>query len=228
VLAFTARGIWSQTADTVSPAALTSGQIVEQMQRRNQTQTEGLKHYQSLRHYHVEHWGFPARVAATMDVEVIYDTSSGKNFRIVTQSGSKTLSDKVLKRAVDSEKEAQQDKKATALTTENYSFHLAENGNLGGRPAYVLDVAPLAASKFLYKGKIWVDAAEFALLKIEVEPAKNPSFWISHTRILVTYVKTGDFWLPERNRSESKVRLGGTAVLTIDYGTYEIGSNAPH
>ena len=228
VLVSTAQGLWSQSADTVSPPALTSGQIVERMQRRNQAQTEGLKHYRSLRHYAVEYRGFSAQVAATMDVEAIYDTSSGKSFRIVTQSGSKMLCEKVLKRAVESEMEAQQDKKATALTTENYSFHLAGSDSLAGRPAYILDVEPLAKSKFLYKGKIWVDAAEFALLKIEVEPAKNPSFWISRTRILQTFAKTGDCWLPERNRSETKVRIGGTAVLTIDYGTYEIGSNAPH
>lgn len=73
-----------------------------------------------------------------------------------------------------------------------------------------------------------MDAAEFALLKIEAEPAKNPSFWIARTRILQTFAKTGDSWLPELNRSESKVRIGGTAVFTIDYGKYEIESNAPH
>ena len=36
-------------------------------------------------------------------------------------------------------------------------------------------------------------------------------------------------WLPHQNRSESKIRVGGTAVLTIDYGVYPIalhGQNA--
>jgi len=99
---------------------------------------------------------------------------------------------------------------------------------VGGRPAYVLDVEPVAPSKFLYRGKIWVDAAEFALVMIDAEPAKNPSFWISRTRIRQTFARTDGFWLPEMNRSESKVRIGGTAVLTIDYGRYEIEANAPH
>jgi hypothetical protein len=31
--------------------------------------------------------------------------------------------------------------------------------------------------------------------------------------------------LPEKNRSETKVRIGGTAMLTIDYGSYQIVSN---
>ena len=228
VSVFMAGGVWPENADEIAPGTLTSAQIVEQMQRHNKAQTEGLKHYQSLRHYEVEHRGFPARVAARMDVEVNYDSSSGKRFRIVTESGSKALCEKVLKRAVDSEKEASQDKGSTALTPANYRFHLAGSESLAGRPAYVLEVEPLTTSKFLYRGKIWVDAADFALVKIEAEPAKSPSFWIARTLIRQSFRKTGNFWLPEQHRSETKVRIGGTAVLTIDYGTYLIESNASH
>jgi hypothetical protein len=163
-----------------------------------------------------------------MEVEYHYNAASGKSFRIVTQSGSKMLCEKVLKRAVESEKEASQDKAAMALTAANYRFRLVGSENVGGRPAYVLEVEPISPSKFLIRGKIWVDAEDFALMKVEAEPAKNPSFWIARTRILQTYAKTGEFWLPERNRSESKVRIGGTAVFTIDYGTYRTESKATH
>jgi hypothetical protein len=67
-----------------------------------------------------------------------------------------------------------------------------------------------------------VDGIDFAVAKMEVQPAKNPSFWISKTVIHHTNVDMGGFWLPKQNRSETKVRIGGTAVLTIDYGTYQI------
>jgi hypothetical protein len=127
-----------------------------------------------------------------------------------------------LKRAVDSEKEAFQDKAATALTAANYRFTMLGTENLGGRPAYILDVQPLTASKFLVKGKIWVDALEFAVVKMETEPAKSPSFWIARTLIHFTSAKTGGFWFPQQVRSETKVRIGGTAVLTIDYGSYQV------
>ena len=157
-----------------------------------------------------------------MDVEVTYDPDSGKSFRIVSESGSKFLCNKVLKRAVDSEEEASHDKSATALTAANYKFQLLGSESLAGRPTYVLDVVPIAASKFLYRGKIWVDAADFAVVKIDAEPAKNPSMWISRTQIAFTNAKTGEFWLPEQNRSETKVRIGGTAVLTIHYGPYQV------
>jgi hypothetical protein len=221
-----AAGVWPENADTGLPAALNSAQIVAQIERHNQEQSKELKQYKALRHYQVEYQGFPANAAAKMDVEFEYAASSGKSFRIVSESGSKFLCDKVLKRAVDSEKEASQDKGSTALTEANYRFHLAGTESVNGRPAYMLDVDPVKASKFLYRGRIWVDGADFAVVKMETEPAKSPSFWISRTLIHYTNSRMDSFWLPQRMRSETKVRIGGTAVMTIDYGTYQIGPKA--
>jgi len=222
VIAFAAGLASAENAPANAHATLSSTEIVEQIQRHNQARTDGLKQYKALRRYDVEYRGFATKVAARMDVEVNYDAATGKSFRIVSESGSSLLREKVLKRAVDSEKEASQDKASTALTEANYRFHLAGSESVAERPAYVLDLEPLKPSKFLVRGKIWVDAADFAVVKMETEPAKNPSLWISRTSIQSTSAKTAGFWLPEQLRSETKVRIGGTAVLTIDYGSYEI------
>jgi outer membrane lipoprotein-sorting protein len=225
-LAFTAGEICAARAD--APAQLTAAQIADEMQRHNQARADELRLWKSTRIYEAEYKGYSKTIVAKMVIEYSFDASTGKSFRIVSQSGSKMLCEKVLKRAAESEKEAAQDKAATALTVANYRFKLAGSESLDGRPAYVLEVEPITPSKFLFRGKIWVDAAEFALIKVEAEPAKNPSFWITHTRILQTFAKTGSFWLPERNRSESKVRVGGSAVFTIDYGSYQTESKAAH
>src|ERR1039458_3443886 len=115
-----AAGVWPQSENSGTSAGLTTAQIVEQMQRRDQWQTRELRFYKNLRHYKAEYRGFSKQLEAKMDVEVDYDASSGKNLTIVSQSGSKFLLDKVLKRAVDNEKEAFQDKKSLALTPANY------------------------------------------------------------------------------------------------------------
>lgn len=221
-LAYAAGLGWAQNGDSAAPANLNSTQIVEQLQLHDRARTNELKHYQALRHYEVEYRGFSARVAAAMDVEVTYDAVMGKSFRIVKQSGSGALCDKVLKRALDSEKEAFQNRASTAMTETNYRFNLAGIESVAGRSAYVLNVEPLTESKFLVRGKIWVDAAEFAVVKMETEPARSPSFWISRTVIHYTGAKTDGFWFPEQVRSETRVRLGGTAVMNINYGTYEV------
>jgi len=201
---------------------LTSAQIVEQLERHSLAQSGELKEYSALRHYTVEYRGFATTINGKMDVEVNYSAVNGKTLRIISQSGSRFLCEKVLKRAVDSEKEASQDKTSAALTRANYRFLLRGNESVAGRPAYILDVDPLTASKFLFRGKIWVDAADFAVVKMETEPAKSPSFWIARTLIHYTGAKTNGFWLPQLVRSETKVRIGGTAVLTIDYGSYQV------
>jgi len=198
------------------------------MQSHNLARAEGLKHYQSVRHYEVEYKGYSAKIAARMVVEADYDAATGKTFRIISQSGNGLLVDKVLKRLIESEKDAAQDKNSTALTPANYKFTLAAGlENVAGRPAYVLAVEPLVDSKYLYRGKIWVDTADFAVARIEAQPAKNPSVWISRTAISHEYVRTDGFWLPAQNRSETTVRVGGPAVLTIDYGKYQVVPENP-
>jgi outer membrane lipoprotein-sorting protein len=228
VLVFMASVCWPCGSHAQQAALLTAAQIVEQMQHRKTEREQALQSAQATRHYAVEYRGFTKVIAAKMEVAYRYDAATGKSFRIISESGSKMLCDKVLKSAVESEKEASRNKNSSALTTANYKFRLVGSENLDGRPAYVLEVEPLTASKFLIRGKIWVDATDFALARVEAEPAKSPSFWIARTRIQQFCAPTGGFWLPTTNHSETKVRIGGTAVFTIDYGQYQIETNGPH
>ena len=98
------------------------------------------------------------------------------------------------------------------------------NTNENGRPLFILQVEPKVSRGLLYRGKIWVDATDYAVVRIEAQPAENPSFWIRSTKNPHVYSKVGDFWLPQRNVSESKIRFGGAATLTIDYGGYVFAS----
>lgn len=202
----------------------TAAEIVKQMQRHDQLQASTLQSYQGTRHYTVVYHGFAKTITATMVVEVSYDSASGKTFRIVSQTGSGMLCSKVLKRALDSEREASLDKDSTALNPTNYRFQFVGPDQVGDRLAYILSVDPISPSKFLYKGKIWIDATDFAVAKMEVQPAKSPSFWISRTVIHHTNQMTNGFWLPEQNQSETKVRIGGTATMSIDYQSYRFAA----
>jgi hypothetical protein len=199
-----------------------TAKIVKAIERHDQAQAKALEHYRALRHYEIEYRSVFKNITAKMDVELNYDAATGKNFRIISESGSHSLCEKVLKRALDSEKDAVLDHGAHALSPANYTFQLLGRESLNGRPSYVLQVDPISSSPYLYRGKIWVDATDYAVSRMEGQPAKNPSFWISQTLIHQTNTKIGGFWLPERNQSETKVRIGGKAVMTIEYGPYEI------
>lgn len=226
IVFFAVPGPQARSGDPPPPTNLTLAQIVAGMQAHSQSQNRNLKQYHALRTYRVEYHGLGS-MSARMQVEITYDAAHGKSFRIVSQSGSLLLRDEVLKRAVESEKEASKEKGATDLSPANYNFQLLGTDSVNGRPAYILGVQPLKLEKFLYRGSVWVDAASFGVVKIQAAPAKNPSFWISKTTIRVTNELTDGFWLPEETSSQTAVRVGGSATMTIDYGRYQIDETAP-
>ena len=212
---------------SVSPAILpvddgtTTAPIVQQLVERNKDRADRMPECTSKRHYHIQFHGFGRTMDADMDVEVLDHGSASRTFHITAQSGSHVLLDHVLKKLLESEQEAAQHKNATGLTPQNYRFTLVGNANEDGRQLFILQVEPKINQKLLYRGRIWVDATDFAVVRVEAQPAENPSFWIRSTEIHHVYSKVGDFWLPQRNVSESKIRFGGTATLTIDYSNYQ-------
>lgn len=219
-------GSWAlgQAGEDPNAITLSAEAIVNKMQGANLLRAEALHSYTGRRLYKVDYRGFAGSRHAEMVVEVAYSSPDRKEFTVVSQSGSKLLLNRVLFRLLESEKEALQEanRQRTALSPQNYSFTLLNTDRTPTRKFFVLQVEPKVNNKFLYHGKIWVDAEDFAVMQIEGEPAKNPSWWISHTHIKHDYSKVGEFWLPAHNQSLTQVRLGGEAVLDIEYTDYEI------
>ena len=158
-----------------------------------------------------------------MEVLATYSAPDERTFTVISQSGSKLLLNRVLLKLLDSEKEAFEHRKQVELSPENYKFDLVgTDSTADGNSCFVLVVKPRKPNKFLYAGKIWVDAHDFAVVRMEGEPAKSPSFWIRDTQIDCTWEKVGNFWFIAHNRSVSHIRMGGAATLTIDYDDYQI------
>jgi hypothetical protein len=215
-----------QAASAVGTAS--AEKIVQQLGERNRQRADRLKSYTDRRTYTVAYHGFPAPLTASMVVQATYDAPPTKHFNVLSHTGSKLLFTRVLQKLLETEIEAAKNPGQTALTPANYSFTLLGEEAVMGRRCYVLRVEPKVKSIFLYEGKVYVDAEDYALTQIEAEPAKSPSIWIKATHIHHVYAKTGQFWLPEQDRSSSTLRFGGTAVLTIDYGTYQVQSVPSH
>jgi hypothetical protein len=112
----------------------------------------------------------------------------------------------------------------TQLNRDNYTFELVsyEPSKTGVQGQYLLRVNPKSNSKYVYRGQVWVDGTDFAVTRIEAEPAQNPSFWTKKSEIHHEYKKVQDFWLPAKNESVSYIRLGGRATLTIEYKDYRV------
>jgi hypothetical protein len=217
------------TENSAPTAPLTVEQVATNLEQRNAQRAAALQEFEGKRVYRMQYRGFPGDKDAEMVVKVSFRAPNSKEFTVVSQSGSKFVIEHVFKKLMDGEEDAAkgENRHDTALTRQNYNFELVgyETGPNGAQ--YVLRLLPRTKNKFLYRGKIWVDAKDFAVVRIEGEPGKNPSLWIKKTDIAHRYVKVNDFWLPAENHTESFIRLGGKAILSIEYQDYKIIRSIP-
>jgi outer membrane lipoprotein-sorting protein len=229
-------GIWQSAAAqpanqpaNIPSVQLSADQVVTNMVQKNLERATALHAYQGTRVYHLDYRGFPGSRSAEMTVDVKYQSPDTKEFSVRSQTGSHLIIDRVFEKLMQSEKEAltTENQSRVALNQTNYRFTLAGFESTPSGSTYVLSVEPVTNSKLLYRGRIWVDAKDFAVVRIAAVPAKNPSFWTKETTIEQVYGKVGDFWLPVSNRSTSAIRLGGHAYLTIDYKDYQITAATP-
>jgi hypothetical protein len=211
-------------ADLAQGGQLGLEQVVKNLEEKNAQRAAALEQFEGKRIYRMQYRGLPSDRDAEMVVKVSFRNPNSKEFTVVSESGSKFVVEHIFKKLLEAEKQAGEgsSRRDMALTTENYDFKLAgyETTPEGGQ--YVLALLPKTRNKFLCRGKIWVDAKDFAVARIEGEPEKNPSFWIKKTKIAHRYIKVDDFWLPAENHTESTIRLGGKAVLSIEYRDYKI------
>ena len=210
-------------AQEISVAPISADQVVQRMVERNEQRAQALESYRGTRIYNLEYHGLASK-SATLVVAMTYRRPDEKKFCIVSESGSELLQGRVLKRLLEAEVDAMQEeqRRQTVMGPKNYEFRLITNEQTVDQGFYILEVTPRIKNKFLFQGRIWVDRQDFAVARMEGEPAKNPSWWTKRNAIHVTYEKIGEFWLPARNETNTQVRIVGNSLLTIVYRDYEI------
>lgn len=218
-------GVGIATGAAVRP---TAAEIVARMLDKNKERLAELEHYESERTYRVEYTGTGGEHHAQLEVHAVYTGPDQKTLTVVSESGSKFLCDKVLRKLVEGEREAtaKSNRVQTTLGPENYAAELTGEETLitvgGPVRTWVLRVTPKVDNKFTYRGRVWVSEDDYAVVRIQGEPAKSPSWWINRASFESMYLRRGDVWLPAKNVSSSHVRIGGEAKLTIEYGAYPV------
>lgn len=224
----TSTGTTSAASMDGARSADTATGVLARVAEKNKERAGELERYESERTYTVEYNGTGGEHHASIKVRAEFSGRDQKRLTVVSESGSKFLCEKVLRKLVEGEQEAgsQQNKAQMALSPENYSAEITGEEAIatpaGPVRAWVLRVTPKVDNKFTYRGTLWISEDDAAVVRIEGEPAKGPSFWISCASFTTVYTQRGDVWLPAQNVSHSRVRLGGEATLTIDYGSYPV------
>jgi len=210
-----------------APPALTAAEILEHMMQSDKDRLTALAGYSGERHYRFENK--KSNKQAEMTVRMSCGSDGVKTFEVVSESGSGFVRNHIIRKMVEAEEEASQkgERKESKIIPENYAFRLVGTEALEGRDSYVLEITPKKPTKFSIRGRIWVDAEDFAIARVEGQPGKNPSIWIRSVQIEQRYRRNGQFWLPSLNHSVAQARIFGATEVVIEYSDYKTNVREP-
>jgi len=195
-------------------------EVVAKMMEHDAERQAALNGYTAMRRYTLDN----KSRHASMLVRVCALPDGTKQFAIVEEAGSGAVRKHVFHKILDEEAAASDPKlrAQSRFTPENYSFQVAGTDTVNERTAYVIEVAPKQESKYLIAGRIWVDTQEYAVLRVDAKPAKNPSFWTKSVHFVHSYGKNGSFWFPATNKSVTDARIFGKTEMLIEYFDYKV------
>ena len=212
--------IFAAAADEAGVQLPTGDEVVARMLARDNERQAALNGYTAARRYVLENRGHNKRAEMVVRVTCLSDGS--KQFETISATGWGGARKFVFPRLLEAEVEAARPgvRERSRIIPENYTFEMVGTTLLGTRPAYMLSIVPRTANKYLTRGRIWIDAEEYAIVRIEGKPAKNPSFWIKSVQFVHTYDKRDSFWFPVSDRSVTDARIFGSTEVTIEYFDY--------
>ena len=203
----------------VAAPQLKPEEVIIKLEERNAQRQDALRSYVSQRRYSAANPRLRREGYAV--VEMRYQSPDTKAYRVVESGGSRSIRTRVFEPLLKAELESSTPagRAATDISRSNFRFTFVRYDEAAH--AYVFDAEPLTSNKYLFRGRIWIDAGDFAIQRIEGEPAQRPSFWVKKTHFVREYRKFDDFWFPVRHRTHVELRLLGPSTMDIDYFDYQ-------
>jgi len=197
-------------------------QLFAELATRNERRSAALLGYTSLRTYQVV--DLKGKVHAEEIGRMEYHAPDQKTFVVTFETGPGVIRPMALNPRIASEIEAASGKQHhdSSITAENYNLNLIGEQQVGYYRCFVAQAIPKRRDKYLFEGKVWIDAQDFAGVRIEGHPARKLSFWVERADFVRQYQKIGGFWLPQRDETLVQVRLYGKKALTIDHQDYSV------
>jgi len=209
----------------LTPIVPTADEVVARMIAHDNKRQAALHGYTAIRRYVLENRNHHKR--AEMLVRMTCREDGSKQFEVVSENGWGGARKHVFPRLLEAEAEAAQPdlRERSRIIPENYTFEMLGTEDVRGRPAYVIAIEPKTPNKYLARGRIFVDADEYAIVRVEGKPAKSPSFWVKSVHFVHDYDKSGPFWFPVSDNSVTDVRIFGATEMTIEYFAYAPGTS---
>ena len=210
----------AQVAQPPEPPTATADEVMAKVFVRDRQREKLSQGYAGRRLYVFdnEKWHKHAELL----VAVKGDPDGSKHFEVLNEQGWHSANKRVLRKMLESETETSRPtmRPKTLLTPENYAFSLLQTDFVEGRRTYVIAVEPKRKDKYLFEGRIWVDATDFAVVRCEGKPARNPSFWTRSIHFVHQYQRSSEFWFPHTTESVTEARIFGKTDVVIHYFDY--------
>jgi hypothetical protein len=195
-------------------------QRVDNTEIARETQIAG---YHVTEHYSVFRNG-DSQPAAYAVVDTVYKRGEGKVYTVTSRTGSsflqKNLIDRVLAEAGNISKGDL--RKSVLITSANYEMEFQREEPMDGRDCFLIKLTAKRKSPYLINGQVWVDSANYNIMRIQGKPSAMASIWAGYPMIRRDYQELHGFSLAKESSSESKNFFLGTTVLKIDYQNYQI------
>ena len=164
--------------------------------------------------------------SAVMDVATTYIKDKGKSYQVVRESGSR-IGRFILKKILQNEEQLSQgQQRADALiTSRNYDMSVPDSvvHELYGRNCLVLQINPKRSSPYLLDGKIWVDATNYHVVRVEGTATATAALGLSGRPMVERdYAEVNGFPVAIHARSVSSQVLLGETVVEIKYENYKL------
>jgi hypothetical protein len=180
--------------------------------RRASTSDDQLTEYRAFRRMHARSEKFNQE--GWLDAWTELD-ARGFRYEIVSERGSESVRNKVLKAVLKREQElVAEGPERAALTEDNYIFSEASESEDGFR--YVT-LTPRRKDVVLVEGRMVLSPDGSDLLRVEGRLAKNPSFWTSRVNVTRHFAKIDGVRVPVSTESIAKVKFAGHSRLDVSY-----------
>jgi hypothetical protein len=161
-----------------------------------------------------------------MLVKTTYTRQAGKSYEIVSQSGSSLWRNEVLHTLLDNEKRMSQpgNVQTALIDSANYEMKLDTNPRqrLNDRDCLVLDITPRHNSEYLFKGTLWVDAQDFAIVQLKGTASKSAFFLASAAQVSRQYDEMDALPMATHAQAVSGSAMLGQTTVKIDYSNYQL------
>ena len=211
-------------SQSAQPPQLTSEQIVQRIDEAVQQRSNAIAGYTVQEQYNL-YRNSDANPSAQETIKTTYTRAVGKDYTPIAQSGSALLRSAVIDHVLAGEKELNlaANREGALITSKNYEITPQPGtAEVNGLQCILVTLKPLRKSTHLFNGKMWVDASDFTIVRLEGTPSESPSVFAGQATVARDYAKVEGFAMATQAEAHSHTFLFGDTTLKIDYANYKI------